>query len=393
MPPQSRGADTCHSAGKGRGTSGPEARKRRRAAEESLPRMRARAQPPRSHPSRYVTASQAGTATGASFQNGSAEAPPRLRKIPGRPFGGCAVVAGSGGLESEAWWAPRTAGCLERCLEGTAWRELIWGAQAGAWKYGDLHGGEDRGEETQLSQRGGWESQWRESGLLREGDPAKLTAVGRALRCSGRVSAAGGRLFGGGASRPQRLGVAGQVSLSRPHPPVPTLGLVSGIPPELPRWAGHLQGVGGYLKRELWRDLGQALGSQGLARGGRRVRRLHRGWGTRTLECCIWSRAWKLTEPLKTSRCFAPQTPALSRCNTCLNFKCKFPSRSILSSFSSPFLSFFYTAVSHHTYSLILTFKDFKVGNLLGKGSFAGVYRAESIHTGLEVAIKMVRIY
>ncbi|KAF5923358.1 hypothetical protein HPG69_006527 [Diceros bicornis minor] len=33
---------------------------------------------------------------------------------------------------------------------------------------------------------------------------------------------------------------------------------------------------------------------------------------------------------------------------------------------------------------------DFKVGNLLGKGSFAGVYRAESIHTGLEVAIKMI---
>lgn len=35
--------------------------------------------------------------------------------------------------------------------------------------------------------------------------------------------------------------------------------------------------------------------------------------------------------------------------------------------------------------------EDFKVGNLLGKGSFAGVYRAESIHTGLEVAIKMIR--
>ncbi|XP_007446317.1 PREDICTED: serine/threonine-protein kinase PLK4 isoform X2 [Lipotes vexillifer] len=34
--------------------------------------------------------------------------------------------------------------------------------------------------------------------------------------------------------------------------------------------------------------------------------------------------------------------------------------------------------------------QDFKVGNLLGKGSFAGVYRAESIHTGLEVAIKMI---
>ncbi|XP_075399934.1 serine/threonine-protein kinase PLK4 [Tenrec ecaudatus] len=34
--------------------------------------------------------------------------------------------------------------------------------------------------------------------------------------------------------------------------------------------------------------------------------------------------------------------------------------------------------------------EDFKVGNLLGKGSFAGVYRAESVHTGLEVAIKMI---
>ncbi|XP_060035087.1 serine/threonine-protein kinase PLK4 isoform X2 [Erinaceus europaeus] len=34
--------------------------------------------------------------------------------------------------------------------------------------------------------------------------------------------------------------------------------------------------------------------------------------------------------------------------------------------------------------------EDFKVGNLLGKGSFAGVYRAVSIRTGLEVAIKMI---
>uniref|UniRef100_A0A670YQT0 Serine/threonine-protein kinase PLK4 n=1 Tax=Pseudonaja textilis TaxID=8673 RepID=A0A670YQT0_PSETE len=33
---------------------------------------------------------------------------------------------------------------------------------------------------------------------------------------------------------------------------------------------------------------------------------------------------------------------------------------------------------------------DFKVGNLLGKGSFAGVYRAVSLKTGLEVAIKMI---
>lgn len=30
------------------------------------------------------------------------------------------------------------------------------------------------------------------------------------------------------------------------------------------------------------------------------------------------------------------------------------------------------------------------MGNLLGKGSFAGVYRAVSLKTGLEVAIKMV---
>ncbi|XP_054417876.1 serine/threonine-protein kinase PLK4 isoform X2 [Pteronotus mesoamericanus] len=37
--------------------------------------------------------------------------------------------------------------------------------------------------------------------------------------------------------------------------------------------------------------------------------------------------------------------------------------------------------------------EDFKVGNLLGKGSFAGVYRAESVHTGLEVAIKMLYNY
>ncbi|XP_072480683.1 serine/threonine-protein kinase PLK4 isoform X1 [Notamacropus eugenii] len=34
--------------------------------------------------------------------------------------------------------------------------------------------------------------------------------------------------------------------------------------------------------------------------------------------------------------------------------------------------------------------EDFRVGSLLGKGSFAGVYRAESVRTGLEVAIKMI---
>ncbi|XP_007495558.2 serine/threonine-protein kinase PLK4 isoform X2 [Monodelphis domestica] len=34
--------------------------------------------------------------------------------------------------------------------------------------------------------------------------------------------------------------------------------------------------------------------------------------------------------------------------------------------------------------------EDFRVGTLLGKGSFAGVYRAEAIHSGLEVAIKMI---
>ncbi|XP_014341196.1 serine/threonine-protein kinase PLK4 [Latimeria chalumnae] len=34
--------------------------------------------------------------------------------------------------------------------------------------------------------------------------------------------------------------------------------------------------------------------------------------------------------------------------------------------------------------------KDFNVLNLLGKGSFACVYRAKSIHSGLEVAIKMI---
>ncbi|KAM4672006.1 serine/threonine-protein kinase PLK4 isoform 2-T2 [Amazona ochrocephala] len=37
--------------------------------------------------------------------------------------------------------------------------------------------------------------------------------------------------------------------------------------------------------------------------------------------------------------------------------------------------------------------EDFKVGNLLGKGSFAGVYRAVSLKTGLEVAIKMLYNY
>lgn len=36
--------------------------------------------------------------------------------------------------------------------------------------------------------------------------------------------------------------------------------------------------------------------------------------------------------------------------------------------------------------------KDFKVLMLLGKGSFACVYRAKSVKTGLEVAIKTVRV-
>lgn len=39
----------------------------------------------------------------------------------------------------------------------------------------------------------------------------------------------------------------------------------------------------------------------------------------------------------------------------------------------------------------LFVLQDFKVGNLLGKGSFAGVYKAVSLKTGLEVAIKMVR--
>ncbi|NXD95168.1 PLK4 kinase, partial [Chaetorhynchus papuensis] len=38
----------------------------------------------------------------------------------------------------------------------------------------------------------------------------------------------------------------------------------------------------------------------------------------------------------------------------------------------------------------LFVLQDFKVGNLLGKGSFAGVYRAVSLKTGLEVAIKMI---
>lgn len=54
------------------------------------------------------------------------------------------------------------------------------------------------------------------------------------------------------------------------------------------------------------------------------------------------------------------------------------------------FLTFLFCKSSRIIFNFL---KDFKVGNLLGKGSFAGVYRAESIHTGLEVAIKMVRMY
>ena len=36
-------------------------------------------------------------------------------------------------------------------------------------------------------------------------------------------------------------------------------------------------------------------------------------------------------------------------------------------------------------------FQDYQVLNLLGRGGFACVYRAKSIITGQEVAIKMVR--
>lgn len=41
---------------------------------------------------------------------------------------------------------------------------------------------------------------------------------------------------------------------------------------------------------------------------------------------------------------------------------------------------------------LLLILQDFRVLTLLGKGSFACVYRAKSVNTGLEVAIKMVRL-
>lgn len=40
---------------------------------------------------------------------------------------------------------------------------------------------------------------------------------------------------------------------------------------------------------------------------------------------------------------------------------------------------------------ILLILQDFKVLTLLGKGSFACVYKAKSVNTGLEVAIKMVR--
>lgn len=34
--------------------------------------------------------------------------------------------------------------------------------------------------------------------------------------------------------------------------------------------------------------------------------------------------------------------------------------------------------------------ENFKVGNLPGKGSFAGVCKVESIHTGLEISVQMI---
>lgn len=54
----------------------------------------------------------------------------------------------------------------------------------------------------------------------------------------------------------------------------------------------------------------------------------------------------------------------------------------VIFSFSfNNYLSFFFFHV-----------KDFKVLMLLGKGSFACVYRAKSVKTGLDVAIKTVRL-
>lgn len=67
-------------------------------------------------------------------------------------------------------------------------------------------------------QRGGWESEWRESGLLREGDPAKLTAVGRAPRCFGRVSTAGGPAVWGRSVPPLETG-GGRTGESLSAPP------------------------------------------------------------------------------------------------------------------------------------------------------------------------------
>lgn len=73
-----------------------------RAAAERLPRMRA--QGGLSRAPRLLTSrpSSQGRRAAGVFQNGRLQAPPRPRKVSGRPFGGSAVVAGNGGLEIRA---------------------------------------------------------------------------------------------------------------------------------------------------------------------------------------------------------------------------------------------------------------------------------------------------
>jgi hypothetical protein len=198
----------------------------------------------------------------------------------------------------------------------------------------------------------------------------------RDSRPPGRASGAPGRPWG--RSRPLN-----------PRPgrgrgmPAATCGPSPTSPPSGPARAAALSGAGppragGWLRRERRRE------RRGWEAAGSRF------WGSVSSAAEAGSRSWgprlKAGEPARTGM---PSTPRACRVEvtpawtlvTC-------PSR------PTPFqpLPVFPPLLSCESPTLRLIFKDFKVGNLLGKGSFAGVYRAESIHTGLEVAIKMVRI-
>lgn len=55
-------------------------------------------------------------------------------------------------------------------------------------------------------------------------------------------------------------------------------------------------------------------------------------------------------------------------------------------------MKYFRVNITHLFQQLLFLFQDYSVLNMLGRGGFACVYRARSLLTGVEVAIKMVSI-